>query len=121
VGAQDSADGDVCPHELVTHRLGHAFQRGEGLCVDKNCVSCVETDCPVVYFAAFLYLQEVSKFFIGFDYVLRLGFYGYRLSGHNFEEKGYGTVRPTADPEAGGNFKAFQFFKEISFQNDTSR
>ncbi|WP_327037240.1 hypothetical protein, partial [Methanosarcina mazei] len=76
---------------------------------------------PQFDFAAFFYSQELSQFPVGFNDILRLCFYGHRLSGHNFQKKGYGTVSPTADPEAGGNFKAFQFFKEISFQNDTSR
>lgn len=121
VSAQDTTDGNICPHELVTHSLRHAFQRGERSCMDENRISGIEPYCPVVYFTAFFYPKEGSQFLIGFNYILRFGFYGNRLSGHNFEEKSYGTVGPTTDPEAGGNLKAFQFFKEISFQNDTSR
>src|SRR5512133_1836031 len=64
VGAQDSADRDVCPHELVTHRLRHPFQRGEGLSVDENRISCIESDCPVVYVASFFYPEKVSQFLI---------------------------------------------------------
>jgi len=121
VGAQDSADRDVCPHELVPHRLRHSFQGGEGPGVDENRISGIEFYCPVVYVASFFYPEKVSQFLIGFDHILRLGFYSYRFSGHYFEKKSYGTVSPTTDPEAGGNLKAFQFFKEISFQNYTSR
>jgi hypothetical protein len=88
--------------------------------MDESRISCIESDGPVVYLAAFFYPKQVSQFLIGFDHKLRLGFYGYRFPGHYFEKKSYGTVGPTAYPEAGGNFKAFQFFKEISFQNDTS-
>ena len=121
VSAQNPADWDVCPHELVTHSLRHAFQRGERPCVDENRISCIEFYCPVVYFAAFFYSEEGSQLLIGFDYILGLGFNGNQFSGHNFQEKSYRTVGPTTDPEACGNLKAFQFFKEISFQNDTSR
>jgi hypothetical protein len=89
--------------------------------MDKNRISSIEFYCPVIYFASFFHSQERSQFLIGFNYILRFGFYGNQLSGHYFQEKGYGTISPTADPEAGGNLKTFQFFKEISFQNDTSR
>jgi hypothetical protein len=89
--------------------------------MDEYGVPCREPDCPVIYVTAFFHSEKVSQFFIGSGYVLRLGFYGYRFSGHYLKEKGYRTVGPTADPEACGNFKAFQFFKEICFQNDTSR
>lgn len=121
VTAQDAADGYVCPHELVPHCLGHACQGGERPCMNQDCVSGIETNCPVVYITAFFYSEEVRKFLVGFNYVLRLGFHADRFSGHYFQEKSYGTVGPTAYPEAGGNLKAFQFFKKISFQKDTSR
>ena len=55
VSAQDTAYGDVCPHELVTHGLRHAFQGGEGSCVDEDRVPGIESDCPVVYIASFFY------------------------------------------------------------------
>lgn len=121
VAAQDTADWDVCPHELVSHRLGHTFQGGEGPCVNQNRISGIKPDCPVVYLAALFYPEKFSHFLIGFDHILRLGFHTDRFSGHYFKKKSYGTVSPTTDPEAGGNFETFQFFKEISFQNYTSR
>lgn len=121
VAAQDSADRDVRPHELFPHGIRHAFERGEGPCMDKGCAPCREPDYPVVYFTAFFHAQKGSHRFVGFNGMLGLGCHVYRLSGHYLQQEGNRAVGPAADPQAGGNLKALQFFQKIDTQKDTSR
>jgi len=120
VTAQNSADRDVCPHKLFPHGIRHTFERGEGSCMDKRRAARGESDYPIIYFAAFFYSQKGSHFPVGFDRILELGSHAYRFSGHYLQQKSHRAVGPAADPQAGWNLKALQFFQKIRVQKDTS-
>jgi hypothetical protein len=107
VAAQDPAYGDVGAHELFSHGLRHAGKRGEGPCMNKDRVACIEPYLPVVYLAAFVHSEEGSHIPISPDYVLGLGLDLHGLAGHYLKEKGNRTVCSATDPKAGGNLQAF--------------
>jgi len=89
--------------------------------MDKHRTPCGKPDDSVIYLTAFFYSQKGSHFFVGFNGVLGLGYHAYRLSGHYLQQEGDRTVGPAADPQAGWNLKALQFFQKIRVQKDTSR